>query len=63
MTKPRIWLDISKHLTVVLCSGCPQWRESASNAAAGHAVAQRHAAAIHGDDTLAASFRGRRVVT
>lgn len=59
MSRPRITLDKSGHLVVVLCSSCPGWREAAADTAQGWRLAQIHATFVHADDTLAASFRGR----
>lgn len=59
MSRPHITLDTSEHLTLVLCSACPAWREAAANTAQGWRLAQIHATFVHADDSLAASFRGR----
>lgn len=59
MGRPRITLDQSDHLVLVLCSGCPSWREPAANVDQAWRLAQIHATFVHADDTLAASFRGR----
>lgn len=59
MARPKITLDESPNLVLVLCSGCPAWREAAADVAQGWRLAQIHATFVHQDDTLAASFRGR----
>lgn len=59
MARPRITLDKSEHLVIVLCSACPGWREPASSTDQAWRQAQIHATFVHQDDTLAASFRGR----
>lgn len=59
MSRPKIRLDVSEHLVLVVCSACPSWRESASTTQQGWRLAQVHATFVHRDDSLAASFRGR----
>lgn len=59
MARPKITLDRSPNLVLVLCSDCPAWREAAVNEPQAWRLAQIHATFVHRDDTLAASFRGR----
>lgn len=59
MNRPKITLDKSPNLVLVLCSHCPAWREAAENTDQAWRLAQIHATFVHQDDTLAATFRGR----
>lgn len=52
-------MDESANLTVILCSACPGWRDSANTRAEANGLAAAHLANVHDDARLAADYSQR----